>query len=224
MHWQVDGGAGVIAPGRAAWGRTSSPRRGTAWRRVVARAEPVLEVELVRGRERRGRADAEAGRGRNLDGPSRICSGCSVRPWPSCQIQCVSSAVISPGRGGADVGEHRQRDVEVVVGVRAPGQPEVVAELGDPDRAGHGPEVRVGERDVDGVGAYGVGHLRASRWRSCWWRCAARWRRLNSAITSRPEKPPSAPQGSSAYARTSSHAAAAGGPRRRAASRRWGRG
>ena len=53
------------------------------------------------------------------------------------------------GRGGADVGEHRERNVEVVVGVRAPGQAAVAAGLGDAHRALHGPEVRVGQRNVD---------------------------------------------------------------------------
>ena len=53
------------------------------------------------------------------------------------------------GRRRADVGEHRQRDVEVVVRVRAPGQAPVAAGLGDAHRAGHRPEVRIGERDVD---------------------------------------------------------------------------
>ncbi len=47
----------------------------------------------------------------------------------------------------------------MVVGVRAPRQPEVVAELGHPHRPRHGPEVRVGERDVHGVRADGVGQL-----------------------------------------------------------------
>jgi hypothetical protein len=63
------------------------------------------------------------------------------------------------GRGRTDVGDHRQRDVEVVVGVRTPGQAEVVAELGDAHGAAHGPEVRVGQRDVDRVGADGVSQL-----------------------------------------------------------------
>ncbi len=79
-----------------------------------------------------------------------------VRRWPSCQIQWVSMAVMSAGRGGGDVGEHGERDVEVVVGVRAPGEAPLAAELGDSDGALHGPEVRVGEGDVDGVELGGV--------------------------------------------------------------------
>ena len=68
-------------------------------------------------------------------------------------------AVIGAGRGGGDVGEHRQRHVEVVVGVRAPGQSPCVAELRDAHRAGHRPEVRIGQRNVDGAGADRVAQL-----------------------------------------------------------------
>jgi hypothetical protein len=70
----------------------------------------------------------------------------------SCQIQWVSIAVMAPG-GGGHVGEHRQRHLEVVVGVGTPRQPPHVAQLRDAHRAGHRPEVRVGKRDVEGVGA-----------------------------------------------------------------------
>ena len=62
-------------------------------------------------------------------------------------------------RGGADVREHRQRDVEVVVRVRAPGQAPVAAGLRDAHRAGHGPEVRIGERNVDRLQRQRVHHL-----------------------------------------------------------------
>jgi len=54
-----------------------------------------------------------------------------------------------PGRRGGDVGEHRERHVEVVVGMRPPGQAPVAAGLRDAHRARHRPEVRVGERDVN---------------------------------------------------------------------------
>ena len=88
-----------------------------------------------------------------------ILSGSLVRRWPSCQIQWVSMAVTSAGRGGGDVGEHGEGDVEVVVGVRAPREAPLAAELGDADGALHGPEVRVGEGDVDGVQLGGVREL-----------------------------------------------------------------
>jgi hypothetical protein len=54
-------------------------------------------------------------------------------------------------RGGGGVREHRQRHVEMVVRMRAPGQAELVAHLRDAHRALHGPEMRVGQRDVDRV-------------------------------------------------------------------------
>ena len=47
------------------------------------------------------------------------------------------------------MGEHRQRDVKVVVRMRAPGQAPIAAGLRHPNRSGHGPEMRVGQRDVD---------------------------------------------------------------------------
>ncbi len=53
------------------------------------------------------------------------------------------------GRGGADVREHRERDVEVVVRMRSPGEAAFLTDLRDLHRALHGPEVRIGERDVD---------------------------------------------------------------------------
>ena len=82
----------------------------------------------------------------------------------------------APGRGGADVREHRERDVEVVVRVRAPGQAPVAAGLRHAHRAGHGPEVRVGERDVDRLQRQRMRSAGASRSRPCWSRSAGRWR------------------------------------------------
>ena len=52
------------------------------------------------------------------------------------------------GCGGAHMREHGQRDVKVVVGMRAPGQAPGLAHLRDPNRALHGPEMRVGQRNV----------------------------------------------------------------------------
>src|SRR3974390_2157890 len=53
------------------------------------------------------------------------------------------------GSGGSDLREHGQRDVEVIVGMRPPGEPKFPAQLRDADRALHGPEVRIGQRNVD---------------------------------------------------------------------------
>ena len=53
------------------------------------------------------------------------------------------------GRRGGDVSEHGERNIEMIVGVRAPGQPEVPARLRDPDRALHRPEMGIGKGNVD---------------------------------------------------------------------------
>ena len=52
-------------------------------------------------------------------------------------------------RGGTNVGEHGERNIKVVVRMRAPGEAEHFAQLRDTHRALHGPEVRVGKRNVD---------------------------------------------------------------------------
>jgi hypothetical protein len=58
----------------------------------------------------------------------RSAAAALVRRWPSCQIQCVSMAVTLPGAAPPDVREHRERHIEVVVRVRAPGQAPVAAQ------------------------------------------------------------------------------------------------
>ncbi len=67
--------------------------------------------------------------------------------------------VVRSGRRRAAVGDHGQRDVEVVVGVAPPRQAHCVAQLGDAHRAPHGPEVRVGERDGHRLQGERVGEL-----------------------------------------------------------------
>ena len=91
-----------------------------------------------RGRARgRARAPAPARRGRarrrgpGVSGtsiaPSRICSGSRGEPLAVLPDPVrVERRDLARG-GGADLGEHRERDVEVVVRVRAPGQAEVVS-------------------------------------------------------------------------------------------------
>ena len=64
-----------------------------------------------------------------------------------------------PRRGGSDMGEHGQRDIEMIVGVRAPGQPPFMAHLCDANRALHGPEVRIGQRDIHGMQPDRMPHL-----------------------------------------------------------------
>ena len=79
-------------------------------------------------------------------------------------------------RRGGDMGEHRQRHVEVVVRMRAPGQAPVAAGLRHAHRAGHGPEVRVGQRNVDRLQRERVARVGASRSPPCWSPWAGRWR------------------------------------------------
>ena len=62
-------------------------------------------------------------------------------------------------RGCAHMREHGQRDVEVVVGMGAPGQAKRLAQLRHTHRAGHGPEMRVGQRNVDRLQRQAVRHL-----------------------------------------------------------------
>src|SRR5690349_10937309 len=91
--------------------------------RVVARAETLLAVERMRGIDRgHVELDTEPGRGRHLhlavddlERPSG--QRLAVLPDPV-RIDRGDAA----GRRGGDVREHRERDVEVVVRVRAPRQ------------------------------------------------------------------------------------------------------
>ena len=54
---------------------------------------------------------------------------------------------------------HRKGDIEVIVGVAAPHQTEVVAQLTDTYRTLHGPEVRICQWDIDGLQLDAVTHL-----------------------------------------------------------------
>ncbi|MNE32919.1 hypothetical protein D3C80_1265520 [compost metagenome] len=62
-------------------------------------------------------------------------------------------------RRSRHLGEHCQRDIEVVVGMRTPGQPPVVAHLRHPYRTLQGPEVRVGQRNVHRLQLDRMAHL-----------------------------------------------------------------
>src|SRR5262249_50823196 len=100
-------------------------------------------------------------------------------------------------RGGGDGREHRKRDVEVIVGVGPPGQAPIAAHLGDPDRTSI----------VQKCGS-ASGMSTAWSWIACsisrqsvatmFVAVGSPVARRKSAITSRPEKPFSAQQGSSA--------------------------
>ncbi len=70
----------------------------------------------------------------------------ALLPDPVC-IQCVVEARNS----GADMCHHGQRDVEVVVGVRAPGITEIMTHLCHTHGTLHGPEVRVCQDNVYGL-------------------------------------------------------------------------
>jgi hypothetical protein len=188
----------VIARGTDAWGRSASRNQVLHRDRIVAGAEAVLAIERVRRLDgRQVELDTESRCARHLHMAADDRERLFVSAWPSCQIQCVSIAVTRPGAGGGDVGEHRERDVEVVVRVRAPRQAPVAARLRDAHRSGHRPEVRIGERDVDRLQRERVREL-APVGRDHVGRGRQAGRARNSASTSRPEKPSSAPHGSSA--------------------------
>ena len=63
------------------------------------------------------------------------------------------------GRRGGHVREHGQGNVEVIVGVRAPGQAPLVAQLRHAHGAAHGPEMGIGQGNVHGVQLDGVPQL-----------------------------------------------------------------
>ena len=178
----------AIARGRVSCCRRSNLAPGTASRRRRrARRVPFPSTAGALHRADRSRARYPARPVRNLHFTPSIFMGSLVRrSMPSCQIQCVQGGVLA-GRRGADVSEHRQGDIEVVIGVRAPCQVELLADLRDPDRALHGPEVRVGKGNVDAVQREVVG------WRqSVATMLVAVGRPValrNSAMISRPENP-----------------------------------
>ena len=70
---------------------------------VVARAEPVRLVERVRLLHLivMSISTPRPGFSGTATLPPTICSGSRVSRWPSCQIQCVSIAVILPGAAAA---------------------------------------------------------------------------------------------------------------------------
>ena len=57
------------------------------------------------------------------------------------------------------VREHRERDIEMIIGMRSPGKSPFVAKLRDPHRAAHGPEMRVRQRDRDRLELNGMAQL-----------------------------------------------------------------
>ena len=78
-----------------------------------------------------------------LDFDRLTCQPLSVLPNPV-RVDRGDLAGCSRGR----MREHRERDIEVIVGVRAPGEAPIVAHLRHAHRALHGPEVRIGKRNV----------------------------------------------------------------------------
>src|SRR5579883_639512 len=117
---------------------------------VVARAKPVLVVERIRRLDRAAiDLDAEPGTVRNgdlaaLDLQRLARQRLAILPDP----MGVDRGDLAGG-GGTNIGEHGKRNIEMVVGVRAPSQPVVPAGLGHTDRALHGPEMGIGQRDID---------------------------------------------------------------------------
>ena len=58
-----------------------------------------------------------------------------------------------------NMSKHRQRNIKVVVRVRAPGQPKLMTHLRNADRTLHSPEVRIRQRDIHGLQRQRMSHL-----------------------------------------------------------------
>ena len=58
-----------------------------------------------------------------------------------------------------DMRKHRQRNIKVIVRVRSPGQPELMAHLRHTDRTLHSPEVRVRQWDIHRLQRQRMPHL-----------------------------------------------------------------
>src|SRR5215469_9032746 len=70
----------------------------------------------------------------------------TILPNPMRVDCCRSSACCS-----SNVREHCQGDIEMIVGVRAPGHPVLTTELGCTNRTGHRPEVWISKQNVNGI-------------------------------------------------------------------------
>src|SRR5580692_2932051 len=117
---------------------------------VVARAKPLALVERMRGLQRSAvDLDAKPGPVRHRD-PAAL----DLQRLPGQGLAVLPDPVgVDRGdlarRRRADMGEHGERNIEVIVGMRAPGQAVVAAGLRHAHRALHGPEVRIGEGNVN---------------------------------------------------------------------------
>ena len=103
---------------------------------------------------------AQAGPLRQIDAAVhdlQRCPGQALQPLLPDPVG-VDAVELAGHRRGA-LGHHGQGDIEVVVGVAAPHQAEIIAHLAHPDGARHGPEVRVGQGDIHTAQGDAVAHL-----------------------------------------------------------------
>src|SRR5689334_21906076 len=162
IHVYRTGFTGLVLPDQAGPLRVEGPAVDVVPHAdaVVAGIQTVLQVQLVRLLQRLAvQFDAQAGRRGNFDG-----AALDLHRVPGQALAVLTNPVrVQRGdlTGGCRTGvrEHGQRNVEVVVRVRAPGQAELVAQLGHPHRTVHRPEVRVSQRNVHGVAADGMRHF-----------------------------------------------------------------
>src|SRR5581483_10738354 len=117
---------------------------------IVARAERLVDIEIVGaldGIEVQLNAEAGALGQSNVAVSDLERIACEMLPVLPDPVGIDGGDVA--GRGGGGVRHHGERDVEMVVGVRAPGESVVATGLRYAHRALHRPEMRVGERNVD---------------------------------------------------------------------------
>ena len=104
--------------------------------------------------------DTEARLGGQVDAAAHDLHGFLGEPFTALLPDPVGvDAVHFAGDGGGALHHHGKGNVKVVVGVAAPHQAEVIAQLAHPDRAFHGPEMGVRQRNVHALQGQGVAHL-----------------------------------------------------------------
>ena len=151
----------LSAPGRAFWGRISSPGSGTAWpRHRRGRRRPGLCRRRAPFPPRPCRVPRPARRAwAHATRPPLIWNGSLVRRWPSCQIQWVSMAVMLPGAAAAtwvNMASETSKWLLEWLPQRRPRSAHIWATRTLP---AHGPEMRIGQGNVHRAQLDGMHHL-----------------------------------------------------------------